>query len=114
MNATIHPSGSRTTWLALLALVLAAAFAASASAQENSTATVAAVGGAQPTWAENILPIFQARCQECHRPNSIAPMSLMTYEDARRYATRIRQRVENRIMPPQRVDFSTGWPRSFL
>jgi len=60
------------------------------------------------TWAEDVLPIFQESCQECHRPNSIAPMSLLTYEQAKRYAGRIRHRVENRIMPPWHINPDVG------
>ena len=36
-----------------------------------------------PTFTKDIAPIFQAKCEACHRPDSIAPMSLVTYEEAR-------------------------------
>ena len=52
------------------------------------------------TFAEDVAPIFYENCVECHRVGSFAPMSLMTYEDARRYATRIRSRVASKQMPP--------------
>ena len=32
-----------------------------------------------PTFSKDVAPILQAKCQACHQPNSIAPMSLMTY-----------------------------------
>jgi len=35
-----------------------------------------------PTFTKDIAPIFQVKCESCHRPDSIAPMSLITYEDA--------------------------------
>src|SRR5690349_8997138 len=35
------------------------------------------------TFSKDIAPILQRSCQQCHRPDSIAPMSLLTYEDAR-------------------------------
>ena len=35
------------------------------------------------TFSKDVAPIFQNKCQQCHQPNSIAPMSLITYEDAR-------------------------------
>ena len=38
---------------------------------------------AQVTFTRDVAPIFQKSCQNCHRPGSIAPMSLITYEDAR-------------------------------
>jgi len=60
------------------------------------------------TWAADVAPIFQEKCQECHRPNSIAPMSLMTYEEAAPFAPVIRFRVENRVMPPWHVNPQVG------
>jgi hypothetical protein len=67
-----------------------------------------AAGPAQVTFSKDIAPIFQAECQECHQPNSIAPMSLITYQDARPYARAIRDRVSARQMPPWHIDRSVG------
>src|SRR5580658_198182 len=44
------------------------------------------------TFAKDIVPIFQEKCQDCHRPNSMAPMSLFTYQEARPWAKSIKQR----------------------
>ena len=41
---------------------------------------------APPSFTKDIAPIFQARCEECHRPGTAAPMSLVTYEEARPWA----------------------------
>ena len=60
------------------------------------------------TYAADIEPIFYENCVQCHRPGSIAPMSLETFEQARRYASRIKFRVENRIMPPWGLNPHTG------
>ena len=60
------------------------------------------------TYARNIAPIFQQKCQECHQPGSIAPMSLLTYDDAKKYAKRIRSRVSTRMMPPWHIDKTVG------
>src|SRR6202162_5877798 len=71
-------------------------------------ATVLAVRGATPaadttarqvTFSKDVAPIFQAKCQECHQPNSIAPMSLITFQEARPWARSIRERVMTRQMP---------------
>ncbi|HTS47192.1 MAG TPA: cytochrome c [Bryobacteraceae bacterium] len=60
------------------------------------------------TFSKDIAPIFQAKCQECHQPNSIAPMSLITYNDARPWARSIKERVAMRQMPPWHIDRSVG------
>ena len=60
------------------------------------------------TFSKDIAPIFQAKCQECHQPNSIAPMSLITYNEARPWARSIKERVATRQMPPWHIDRSVG------
>src|SRR5438445_2383865 len=45
------------------------------------------------TFTKNVAPIVQQHCQECHRPNGIAPMPLLTYEDARPWAKAMKQKV---------------------
>ena len=63
---------------------------------------------ARPTFTKDIAPIFQEKCEACHRPDSIGPMSLVTYEDARPWARSIKARVEDRQMPPWHIDKSVG------
>src|SRR4051812_3999667 len=60
------------------------------------------------TFTRDIAPILQARCQECHRTGSMAPMSLVTYDETRPWAKAIRQRVITRQMPPWHIDKSVG------
>jgi hypothetical protein len=60
------------------------------------------------TFSKDVAPIFQAKCQECHQPNSIAPMSLITFQDARPWARSIKERVATRQMPPWHIDKSVG------
>ncbi len=62
----------------------------------------------QVTFARDVSPILQAKCQSCHEPGSIGPMSLVTYQDARPWARSIKQRVESRQMPPWHIDRSVG------
>src|SRR5437879_12090919 len=69
---------------------------------------VDARGATQVTVSKDVAPIFQAKCQECHQPNSIAPMSLITYQDARPWAKAIRERVITRQMPPWHIDPTVG------
>src|SRR5262245_22488840 len=68
----------------------------------------AADGPKQVTFSKDVAPIFQAKCQDCHQPNSIAPMSLITYQDARPWARSIKERVSARQMPPWHIDKTVG------
>src|SRR5262245_49345973 len=60
------------------------------------------------TFTKDVAPILQRSCQTCHRPDSIAPMSLLTYEDARPWAKAIRENVLKRNMPPWHIDPNIG------
>jgi hypothetical protein len=60
------------------------------------------------TFTKDIAPIFQEKCEACHRTDSIAPMSLVTYEEARPWAKAIRERVITRQMPPWHLDKTVG------
>src|SRR3989442_14229603 len=63
---------------------------------------------AQVTFTKDVRPILQNRCQVCHRPGAIAPMSLLTYEDARPWARAIKEKVVKREMPPWYIDRNIG------
>ncbi len=67
---------------------------------------VSASGPASPavSFTKDVAPILYNRCIECHRPGEIAPMSLLTYQDARPWARSIKQRVVERSMPPWSAD----------
>jgi hypothetical protein len=58
----------------------------------------------KPTFYKDILPILQERCQTCHRSGGIAPMPLVTYQNARNSGAAIRQAVVSRQMPPWFAD----------
>src|SRR5258708_557915 len=60
------------------------------------------------TFAKDVAPILQERCQECHHAGSMAPMSLVTYEETRPWAKAIRDRVSTRQMPPWHIDPTVG------
>ena len=62
----------------------------------------------QPTFAKDVAPILQLKCQECHQPNSIAPMSLRTYPEVRPWARAIKDRVVSLEMPPWHIDRAVG------
>ena len=60
------------------------------------------------TFTRDIAPILQDNCQLCHQPGAIGPMSLMTYQDARLYGTRIKGFVAAHEMPPYQYDRDVG------
>jgi hypothetical protein len=62
----------------------------------------------QVTFTKDVAPILQEKCQDCHRKGSMAPMSLVTYEETRPWAKDIRQRVITRNMPPWHIDKTVG------
>ncbi len=88
-------------WIPRVSLLTLVALPSIALAAEH-------VAASAPTFSKDIAPIFQAACQDCHRPGTVAPMSLLTYQDARPWAKSIRERVATRNMPPWHLDKSTG------
>src|SRR5687768_11602169 len=84
--------------LALIITVAAPSMAAGQSAPDQP----------QVTFTKDVAPIFQKSCQACHRPGSIAPMSLLTYAEARPWARSIKQKVAAREMPPWFIDKNVG------
>ena len=64
------------------------------------------------TFTKDIAPILQRSCQNCHRPDGAGPMSLITYQEVRRYAQRIKERTAIRdrmgAMPPWYVEKDIG------
>lgn len=63
--------------------------------------------GQQVTF-NDVAPIFQSKCQNCHEPGSIGPFSLASYAEARPWARSIKSRVSTRQMPPWHIDRSVG------
>ena len=86
--------------MTLGAVVAALAVAGSARAADGHATPV--------TFSKDIAPILQSKCQDCHQPNSIAPMSLITYEQTRPWARAIESRVAARQMPPWHIDPGVG------
>jgi thiol-disulfide isomerase/thioredoxin len=52
------------------------------------------------TFAEHVAPIVTKHCSECHRPNTAAPFSLLTYEQVASKANTIAEVVRDERMPP--------------
>jgi hypothetical protein len=64
------------------------------------------------TFTRDIAPILQRSCQNCHRPDGVAPMSLITYEDVRPWARAIKTRTsigpKAGVMPPWYIEKNVG------
>jgi hypothetical protein len=74
------------------------------------SAEPAAAGAAPaaPTFTKDVAPILMRSCVGCHRPGQVAPMSLLTYDEARPWARSIKNRVSKREMPPWNLDPTVG------
>jgi hypothetical protein len=68
----------------------------------------AELNSAPATFTKDVAPIFQEKCESCHRPGEMAPMALVTYDQVRPWAKAIKQRVATRQMPPWHIDKTVG------
>jgi hypothetical protein len=93
-------------------VVVVTGFAVCAAAIAGLSAARAGVATdtaqAAVTFTKDVAPILQEKCLECHQPNSIAPMALVTYADAKKFASAIKAKVEARVMPPWHIDRNIG------
>jgi hypothetical protein len=94
MSKTVYKARTARVLLGFLGML------AVASAAELTTAP--------PTFTKDVAPILQEKCQSCHRAGSMAPMSLVTYDETRPWAKSIKQRVVTRSMPPWHLDKTVG------
>jgi hypothetical protein len=60
------------------------------------------------TFNKDVLPILQNRCQDCHRPGEVAPMSFLTYKETRPWAKAIKSAILTKKMPPWFMDQGIG------
>jgi mono/diheme cytochrome c family protein len=89
---------ARARWLAVAGAIASIAAGPQATAQRS----------AGITFHKDVESIFQRACQECHRPGSIAPMSLIAYKDVRPWVRSIKNRVVRREMPPWYIEKNVG------
>jgi len=75
--------------------LIALAFTRSSSANSNAK---------EVTFNRDVAPIFFRSCADCHRPGEAAPMSLLSYKDARPWARSIKEKVVTKQMPPWHAD----------
>jgi hypothetical protein len=88
-----------------VALIVFASAATAVAGQE-------AADHADVSFTKDIAPILQRSCQTCHRPDSVAPMSLLTYEEARPWARAMKMRTglgpRVGVMPPWFLEENIG------
>src|SRR5688572_300914 len=97
--------------LGLVGLLLAAPILTSV----GTIAQAPAATTGDVTFTKDIAPILQRSCQHCHNAEGVAPMALITYEDARPWArsmkTRTALRTQRGAMPPWFVEKNIGIQR---
>ncbi|MCI0485891.1 MAG: cytochrome c [Blastocatellia bacterium] len=70
----------------------------------TATSRASSNGQKEVTFTRDVVPIFYKNCAACHRPDDLAPFSVLTYEDARPWARSIKEKVVSREMPPWHAD----------
>jgi hypothetical protein len=90
----------RVSGIVGIVAVLGLAFAPVASAENTAEAV--------PTFTKDVAPILFNNCVICHRPGEVAPMSLLSYQEARPWSRAIKEKVVTREMPPWHADRRYG------
>ena len=85
-------------WICLLVVLAIPVVAAAQDAPDSQNIT----------FTRDVAPILIRSCVGCHRPDEVAPMSLMTYQEVRPWARSIKNRVQSREMPPWHLDRHIG------
>ena len=100
--------GRQVGWTLTVGLALAMVAASGGARPGVLTAAPPQVAGAEVTYTKDIAPILQRSCENCHRGEGVAPMSLQTYEQVRPWARSIKQRTgigpRAGVMPPWYVE----------
>src|SRR5437588_4568610 len=73
-----------------------------------TSALLAQAATPAPTFAKDVAPILQQKCQMCHRPGEPVPFSMLTYEQTRPWAKAIKSAVLQKKMPPWYADPQVG------
>lgn len=102
LKHTLKHKGFEARWLRFCAGVLVLGIAG------TGLSVAAELTAPPPTFAKDVAPILQEKCQGCHRAGQMAPMSLVTYQETRPWAKSIRERVINHSMPPWFLDKTVG------
>src|SRR5277367_5834238 len=98
----------RQVWLRAFAGGRVFAVIAILGTSETAHAQAPAKTAAKVTFTKDVAPILERACQNCHRPNNIAPMSFLTYQDVRPWSRAIKEKVVKREMPPWFINRNVG------
>jgi len=97
-------------WKFLLGAALVVTGVVGTAVPRSLTAQSSDVGDV--TYTKDIAPILQRSCENCHRADGVAPMSLSTYEEVRPWARAIKQRTgigpHAGVMPPWYMEKNIG------
>src|SRR5262245_52493567 len=98
------PMTTKSAWTLLIMLLVLSTLAPSPTAAGQTSTEV--------TFTKDIAPILQRSCQNCHRPDGVAPMSLVTYDEVRPWARAMKSRTglgpKAGVMPPWYVEKNIG------
>jgi mono/diheme cytochrome c family protein len=104
--------GNRIGWKVTVGVAWFLAGVVGVVAPPVARAQQAAAGAGEVTFSRDVAPILQRSCQNCHRPDGVAPMSLVTYEDVRPWARSIKVKTglgpRAGVMPPWYVEKNIG------
>ena len=93
------------SWHSMWKMSVLLGVAAATSSTKSSSADKPA-----PTYHKDVARVLQKNCQDCHRPNQVAPFSLLTYQQARKRASDLAHVTGERTMPPWPASSSFGGP----
>src|SRR5262245_13419365 len=104
VDGPVLSPGGNMRRMKLVSISVAAVVLLAAAALALGTVTRASAAAPNRTFTRDVAPILYKNCVVCHRPEEAAPMSLLTYNDARPWAKSIREQVAARRMPPWHAD----------
>ena len=78
-------------------------FGCSADKSGDDSSGASSVSSAAPTWHQDVRPVIESSCVNCHQEGAVGGFSLETYEDVQLLKTQVADAVAERRMPPWRA-----------
>jgi mono/diheme cytochrome c family protein len=95
---------ARSAGVLAVACLAAVSFGVLGLGRAVSNEAAPAKSPSKVTYAKEVSRILQDNCQTCHHPGTAAPFSLLSYDDAVKWADSIREAVSDKRMPPWFAD----------